>query len=602
MADLIGIDIGVRFVRGVVLSQRPKQSISDIFFFPTPFSNVSSAREIDAKQFFDKITSYVPLEFLKKAQIGVNILSSLVTVSVVYLPKMSKKELDIAVIAEARRKMIPPPGPNSVFEYSILSEVAIDNVVRYEILVIKTERHFIEEVLRIFKPFADISPFFIGPTCYAIINSLAYDPQAQQKDTAIIDLGYDSIDIAIAKKGKLYFYRNINFGLKNIISNIAGSLAIDFQEAEKVINDIGVPKVDIDLSDKVRVAEEIMRQKYELPQYEAGHKDVNVLELRVFWNTQIERAIHEIRRTLHYYSEQTGKRRVEDVLFLGEGSLIQGYVPSIIKEIGGNSRLYNPFEAVNVTLEGQKSKILQDSISVFAPAFSIAKSMTTGKKMQGEINFLPSGLKKRNQRIQNQILLTGFGIFMVCFIFLAWFKVFVNNYALKASLEGKRAEIEKAKGIISTLDGLKSEREKIDIRTSKVGEIVKQRVNISQALNQVASLMPGDVFLETLTISKGASSTVLSGNTAQVSRGDISTGKSYAISLTARCFSDYETAVRLADEFRKRLEDDNNFVNVNLLYPDIEKISPVIENQKEISLTQPKLREFNLSAELVIRD
>ena len=176
MKTFIGIDIGKRFTKVVQSSvQGKKIHISKFFLFETPYEK----DKIVPKDFFEKITSNIPKEVLKKAQIGISIPSPSTNLAIIELPKMSPKELKSAVILEAKRKIIPSPGPESVFEYAILKEIKKqEKNVYYEILVLKTERAYIEEVLNLFKFSNGLLPSLITPLCSVVPLFLLYEKRS----------------------------------------------------------------------------------------------------------------------------------------------------------------------------------------------------------------------------------------------------------------------------------------------------------------------------------------------------------------------------------------------------------------------------------------
>ena len=173
MSRLIGIDIGSRYTKVVQIEPKAKPCLVNAFFFPTPYSTSephSRLKPINAEEFFNQIVPHISLKDLQASRIGINIPSSLITVLVINLPKMSKKELDIAVISEAKRKMIPPYQLNHTFEYLILREIILAKIPRYETLVVRTDKDYIQEVLSIFSVFKEVQPVLITLSPYVTVS------------------------------------------------------------------------------------------------------------------------------------------------------------------------------------------------------------------------------------------------------------------------------------------------------------------------------------------------------------------------------------------------------------------------------------------------
>jgi type IV pilus assembly protein PilM len=455
VVSIVGIDIGRRFVKVIQLQR--KLSLNNWFIFPTPYTK---NEDLDSKELINRITSYIPLNLLKNSHIGINIPSSLVKVVVIHLPKMSKKEIPVAVAAEARRRIVPTPTPESVFEYSILRETVIESIPRLEVLVVESRKEYIYRLLDIFSNLADLHPVLISPTCATIVNCFPHAFGFQHKNVAFVDIGYDSLDIVITKKGKLNFYRTIKFGLRDVISHISEANNLSLEEAEEIIKGMGVPQIDIDLKDRVKIAEEIMWQKYQASQKEKAEK-VTPLELRMLWQANIERMIQEIRRTLIYYKEQSQGERVDEFYFLGGGAKIKGLIDVVSKEIGGMCKVFDPFEKIEINLAKEKEKII-DLKPLFVPALSLALTVPLVGKGR-EINFLPQELKKKEIVIRKQIGVIFLSTLIFCFVFLGWLNLLITNKGIASTVAGLKVERKRKEKILRKLEELK--REKVDIES-----------------------------------------------------------------------------------------------------------------------------------------
>ena len=68
MKPIVGIDIGKRFVKVVQLEK--KLSLTKCCIFSTPYTKNG---DLDVQELIKHITSCIPLNLLKKSQIGVNL-------------------------------------------------------------------------------------------------------------------------------------------------------------------------------------------------------------------------------------------------------------------------------------------------------------------------------------------------------------------------------------------------------------------------------------------------------------------------------------------------------------------------------------------------
>jgi len=601
VSTIIGIDVGKRFVKIIQLEK--KLSLNDWFIFPTPYTK---SKDLDIKELVNRITSYLPLTLLKKSLIGINIPPSLVKVIVIQLPKMSRKEMPVAVTAEAKRKIVPPPGPDSVFEYSILGEIVVKDIPRLEVLVVETMKGYVSAILDAFSALGDLHPVLIAPTCTTIANCFPHAFKLQQKNIAFVDIGYDSLDIVIVKKGKLNFYRTVKFGLENIISHISETNNLSLEEAEEIIKNMGVPQVEIDLKDRVKVAEEIMRQKYEASGKERKEK-VTPLELRILWQANIERMIQEIRRTLVYYKEQSKGERVDELYFLGGGAKIKGLIDIVSKEIGGGCNVFDPFEKIEISLSDEKKKIL-DLKPLFVPALSTALTVPLVSK-EREINFLPEELKKKEITIRKQIGVIFISALIFSFIFLGWINLLIINRIATSAVERLRIKLKQKREIFKTIKELEKEKASIESKMGSVLEAEKKKKNIAAILKEITFLLPSQVFLTQLTIdkSKPEVSTFSSSGEFPKTRTSFKIiekekeqPSSYRLKMEIACVADYEQAIELAYYCKGILEDSSFFTDVILSPPEVKKITPSMGGFKQIELTPVALRTFKIEANLNI--
>lgn len=600
MAYLIGIDIGKRFVKVIEVEKKNRLRLVNTFKFPTPYK-AGPAAKIDGHKFCEEFKGSISAGNFKSAWISVNIPSSQVSAMVMELPRMSGRELETAVTTQARRMIVPTPGPNSVFQHSRIRTVNKGKALFSEVLVVKAEKPYIEEVINLFGHLGDIYPLMISPACYTLPGLFPRTEDVNRKKVAFIDIGYESIDISITEKGILSFYRTINSGLKDIMARMSGELNLPGDKVEEVIIDRGVPRVEIDIGDRVKVAEEIMRQKYESMGERAKGNDVSDLELRMLWENEFERIVQEVRRTFVYYNKQRNDR-VEKVFFLGGGSAISGLVESISEKIGGEGEPLNPFGSFDqASLEGMAGK---KDLLLFAPAASVAVSLPVMRSRKDSIDFLPLEFKKREAIRKKQIGTVLFIISAIGFVSLAWLNVFITNTILTRSLKELDTELSSRASLIEARSRLREKKALIDKKVSEVNKIREGSLDVTGVMGSLGQLTPDGVFITSLDLlpkeaaDKGKG--LGAGSAGVKSGGNGSTG--FNIVIEASCDTDYERAVELSQRFEKNLRmRDDVFFNVVLYPPELEAMTPMVRDTGSVKLTESGLRFFNLEAEVKVK-
>lgn len=598
----LGIDIGSRYTKVVELEYRPAPQLINNIIFRTPFlpREQLGPEQLDTQAFWQRITKYIPLERIKASRVAISLPSGSVTALTLLVPRMSKHELNTVAQTEARRRMIPASGPNHIFESFYIGERIVNKLPRSEALAVRTEKIHVQRMLDLLKEIDVIPRIIAHSSCVHFTIFPQEVLNKKEQDTAFVDIGLTSINTSIFKEGKLNFFRNTAFGLQDIIQDISSHLSITDNEAEDIIKEQGVPEVNVDLKDKVAVAEEIMKQKYEasLKVGETNQKEeINLLELRVLWQSHIERIIHELRRSLAYYKEQAEGRRVEYIYFLGGGCQVKNLIGLITEQIGGQWQIILPFK--NMLLPKEKNSVDQsDSTPIFANAVSFSLSVSSKVKGAGIVNFLPVELKKREFIATRRLIIRFLKIALIFSLSLLSISTFFTNRSLRVSVKAIELELKGVRKIANKLKDLTRQEEKSKQETSRIGELLKKRKNFSPILAKLSASIPEEVLVTFISIDDAMASET-QGQAAQAADGQ-AVSQQYKIQIKAEVFADYEKANKIIDNFRSNLEGAVYFRNINFTAIKLEKISTVSSagGSQELRLTQPLKRDFTVNADI----
>lgn len=620
MSTFIGIDIGSRYTKVVELEHKPQaKGLLNCFLFATPYSAqaLPGPRQIAPKRFWDEITSRVPSERIKSARIGVSLPANSVMATTLLVPRVAKNELPVVAQNEARRKMIPASTPEHIFESSLVGVRIVAKIPRFEVLVMRSEKQYVRQVLELFKHIGT-SPSSIALAPCALFT-LAPDEilKKQDVDTAFVDIGLQSVNTSITREGKLAFFRNASYGLQDIIQDLSLRLGRTEPEAEEIIKEKGIVEVDFDLKDKVAVAEEIMRQKYEasLKSPDVSQKEeINLVELRLLWQAHIDRIIHELRRSLSYYKEQSEGRRVEYIYFLGGGCQIKNLVSLLMKQVGGQGEAMFPFKGLNPP-QGSPAQDA-NSTPIFSNACALALGLSFKDKGANIINFLPWELKKKEALAARRLIILSVK-FILIFLFSAIsLAAFINNRSVRAAIKKVDSNLAEVKSIADALKNLNQRDKKVKLESALIQSLIDGRVNFDAPLAQLAKAVPQEVLLTSVVIAKTGPSAYAEAPEAAGIPEDTEAGtqgpeafggqapqEAYAaantlsVEIKAEIFADYETALAVIARMLADLEKPPaQFKNVRASPLELEKISPAAG--KALPLTLPIKRNFTVTAEI----
>jgi len=156
--------------------------------------------------------------------------------SVINLPIMNKKELNLAIRWEAK-KFVPLPIEDVILDWRIIDKVEISKKKKnYRILLTAAAKTLVQRYVKIFKK-ANLQLLSLETEAFALTRSLLGKSNAT---TMIIDTSAVTTDIIIIERGIPTLNRSIDVGGITITRAIANSLNISFDRAEQFKRDIGV--------------------------------------------------------------------------------------------------------------------------------------------------------------------------------------------------------------------------------------------------------------------------------------------------------------------------------------------------------------------------
>ena len=583
--SLIGIDIGSRLTKVIEIKPGHHSVLMNAVIFATPYSkDKGTAKHIDEEQALSQIVNNIGLNRLRDSQIGITIPSSFIRAEVFILPQMSTQELNLAAINEAKRKMIPVLSPEkAVFDYTLLGRRIVEEISQLEVLVARCEKEEVEKQVGFFEK-RGIPLDLIAAAPFAMVNLLPEDSWKAGENLAFVNIGVSTVDIFIARDRKVRFFRNVAFGVNDIISSISQALGVSWESALQRLYEYGVPPLsDFSAKDRVTVAEEIMRQKYEAAaQGRQIGKEIASLELKTVLHPHIERIVTELRRSFIYYKEQEkAEGVVERIFFSGGGSLIKNLVPEISKHVGGICSILNPFQYVKPPQKREIPKEILIQGSSFSVACGLALSLRIKEKER--INFLPLPLKKRREmsifRIST-ILAAGLSFFL---FLVGYVNLFYTAHSIKLSLLEQKARIEGLAPLVDQEIKLRQLSKRIRGILTAIESLERESVPFGQLLIQLAYRVPKELTLNSVHFQKKKD---------QAGR--------WEMEMNGFITADYETACRILENFKANLKEANSFKNISSSSLELEPVTPFAVEGKEVVLTEVKKREFNLTADLEV--
>lgn len=596
MKQVIGIDIGEINTKVAVIEVGAKPCIRNCFYFKTPYTGAKTGKKIDHSQVAQEVTKVIAVDKLKNSRIGINIPTAAPIVMTLALPKMGKRDLIAAALAEAKRKMIPAPGPNSMFETIVLGEVTENNIPRHEVLVVREEKDAVNFSMQMFKQ-TGVIPYVVTPTAVSYGTLLVKRNEYKNKETAFIDIGHSAMRISVFRGSSVIFNRTISFGIKNIVDSIIKGLDLKPDKAQEIILEHGIPDVEFDPKKRVELAEMIMKQKYEASSSGDGNQ-VNKLELRMLLDPALERIINEIRRTFIYFKDRYEARKIEGIFFIGGGAMVPGLIEMVGKRISPAPEKINCAELLGIGFQGDD---LSSVGAMYAGAVSIANSTTL--KVSDVINFLPFELKRRDQIAIHWAIFNAVCIFVSALFFILWLNSWITAGPQRKEVKRLDFELSRLSDVFQKQQNLNEQIATIKAKEKLVEDKITQRKEFRYLMADLSEIKPEAIVFTSVVVSSddGASSAPKKAKrsarkrkskakkptTVKVEDSEVS------IDIAAKIYAGYEESIEIIKNFEKRLKELKYLKKVELTLPEVGEMVPEITID-DISLSSKEWKDFSV--------
>lgn len=504
----IGVDIGNRKVKIVEIVS---DKIIDSVILDTPYLNGDNG-DIDKEKLADELEKALSPRKNKAGNLAISLPAESLNSVIFTLPPMPKAEFKKVVINESKRKMIPAPASDDAFSYSILGEKVVDNISYTEIMGVSTSNNILEENLSFFEKI-DFLPTLISTPNSALLSAFISSVSvAKDENIGLIDIGATNTSITVVRDNAVRFFRTVLIGCKDIISAVVKNLAVDKNEAEKILQEIGIPIPDVPLpekpEEKVKVAEAIMMQKYEVTQ--GNGKDYGTslqkkLELAFAMKPVWDRLIEEINRSFIYYKTKiSGGKAISEIYLSGGGAILKGVDRFFARKLNMEVTVLNLLQNLRLASQADKMKAVSPQLAV---ATGLALQARQKKKEKG-INFLPIPLQRKAREKMQAITLTGMNIVFAGILLIVFFILQARGHSYEKQMGNCAVTLSKFSQIISLNDEIKRQKQEYQNKISILEKLTENTPEWYDIFRTLSNVMPSNIFLSSLNIKKEQSSLV----------------------------------------------------------------------------------------------
>lgn len=429
----------------------------------------------------------------KKSQVVISINCPQTAIKKVTLPYMPKNELEDGIRLEARN-YFPFPILDSLLDYEIINEFEEAGVRKYQMLVAVTPKAGVDNLLSILKK-VGLMPVSCIPVSYALYK-LAEASSSRpdgarclveigEKYTEAVVFGRKSPPAAEMEESSLpsssssgpgpgesqeYFllFRKINLAgsdfskaLTNPLVSERGKTEISSEEAEKIKEEIGIPKEEMT---------EMIGEKISTSQ---------VLSL---FRLPLNQLVDEIGRCFEYYLRESQGKRVDLLELYGGGAYLKGLAPFLAEELGMKASVGDPLSGLKIKIRVPKSFNKEE-----ATAFSVAIGLVLSEKKG--LNLLPPEIKEYFIRTIRRTFIetVGAAAFLTLTFIYTGMKVELRHLKKKTAIAEK--------GYASLIPQLKEIAMQNGINTLLADEPFWEDV-----LKEISNIMPDYIYLKEISM------------------------------------------------------------------------------------------------------
>lgn len=337
---VVGIDIGSYSTKVVQLRYSQERAILETYgellnegYFKTRGTAGAAPGFL---RYLDSDISALLKDVLREANVTareavISVPAGMSFVTLIYFPKVSRREAEQAIPYEAR-KYVPIPLSEVILDWEI-TETGEERDTT-EALLVAVPKEVVEKFKRVAEE-SGLKPRALEVETSGILRALVgNDPTPG----AIINIGHLFTAIAIIDRGKLRASHTFGRGGLELTRTLERGLGVSRERAEQMKRDTG-------LSEKIE------------------EKDIaSILQ------PLVEATLEEAERLIHLYNRKA-PRKIQKVILAGGGSNLKGLVEQAAIKFGLETTVGNPFRRV------MTPAFMQPILRSIGPGFAVATGL-----------------------------------------------------------------------------------------------------------------------------------------------------------------------------------------------------------------------------------
>lgn len=234
---------------------------------------------------------------------------------------LGPEELESSLAFEAR-KHLPLDDTEAILDFQIIDGGA--EATFMDILLVATTKKAFDHQIKLLQDLG-AKPRIIDAACTALVNSYLLTKGKPSTEAALVflEIGAKASNLTIFTDKNILFSREIPIGGFKMTEDIKALRKIEYSEAEAVKKERGMGAL-------------------------LGEAAGDGSGIRVARRMAVDGLIDEIRRSLRYYTKETGVREYDRILLCGGSASMLNLNSQIAQALNITVEVYNPFELFTV--------------------------------------------------------------------------------------------------------------------------------------------------------------------------------------------------------------------------------------------------------------
>ena len=414
-----------------------------------------------ASQSFSEVRS----RFKGDMPVGYALPGNLVLTKYLKIPQSPKKKREKIVAFEARQNI-----PYSIGEVAWDDQLIDEDDLDFETLIAASKTELVES-LSLYGKQAKMDPDLISPSFIGLINAYRFNEPQSDDCVLLLSIGAKSTDVVFIDGAKFYS-RNVSIGGNSVTQELASSLGLPFDEAEKI------KRLSVS-GDPVPTGEH------------AAFKEAS--------NAFLKRLNTEVSRTLAIYKNHGYENEPIRCLLTGGGSLLPDLESNLSGRLGVPVSRFDPLKEVRVSEDCSAESLLQDKAFL---AEAIGVGIGSFLPDSSRINLLPRSIlwQRGFKRQQPYYLVAGLVACAAIALPLVNSKIAIQRY--EQEIQNLGTKLIPLKNLNNDIIRRSEEIEKIKALIGETHVVADARSNWIRFLNDIQERMAEveDVWLDRIEV------------------------------------------------------------------------------------------------------